>query len=163
MKEKDNIETDPWKKQLTLYLIFAVCMIALNYLIQKLNQIYFSVYICQNFGGIELIQTFYCSTDPYNMPELVGSIVAVGVTYIVKFILDKFIVFKKTQVDIKETSEEFFKYFLFAIITTVINIGIQFLLTNFVGTPLEISMVVALTIGYCIKFLFDRKYVFNKE
>ncbi|MHA1149439.1 MAG: GtrA family protein [Promethearchaeota archaeon] len=163
MEETQQIENEPWKKQLTLYLIFALCMIALNYLIQKMNQIYFSFYICQNLGSIELVYTFYCSTDPYNMPELAGSIVAVGVTYIVKFILDKFIVFKKTQVDIKKTSEEFFKYFLFAIVTTIINIGIQFLLTNFAGTPLEISIIVALIIGYCTKFLFDRKYVFNKK
>ena len=55
------------------------------------------------------------------------------------------------------------KYFGFAIITTLENIGIQFLLTNFVGTPLEISMVVALTIGYLTKFLLDRKYVFIIE
>lgn len=163
MQENQNLETDSWKKQLTLYLIFAVCMIALNYLIQKLNQLYFSGYICQNFGTIGLIETFYCSLDPYNMPELIGSIVAVGVTYIVKFILDKFVVFKKTEVHLKETSQEFFTYFFFAIITTIINIGIQFFLTNFVGTPLEISMIVALSIGYCIKFLFDRKYVFIHE
>jgi len=153
---------DDWKKQLLLYLIFAALMIALNYLIQKLNQIYFSIYICENFGDIPLIYTFYCSVSPYNMPELVGSMVAVGVTYIVKFILDKFLVFKRTSMEIKEASEEFFKYFVFAIITTIENIGIQFLLTNFVGTPLEISMIVALTLGYLTKFVLDRKYVFNK-
>jgi len=94
------------------------------------------------------------------MPELIGSIVAVGITYIVKFILDKFLVFKRTAIQLKETSEEFFKYFFFAIITTIENIGIQFLMTNFLHTPLEISMVVALTFGYITKFLLDRKYVF---
>ncbi len=151
------------KKQIILYFIFAVCMILLNYLIQKLNQVFFFFYICDNFGGIEFIRTFYCSTSPYNMPELVGSIVAVGITYIIKFFLDKFFVFKKTSLELKETSKEFLKYFGFAIITTIENIGIQFLMTNFFGTPLEISMVVALSIGYTTKFLFDRKYVFKKE
>jgi len=163
MNESDIQEKDPWKKQLGLYLFFALCMILLNYAIQKLNQLYFAIYICQNFGDIELIRMFYCSVDPYNMPELVGSIVAVGVTYLVKFTLDKFIVFKKTAVDIKETSQEFIKYFGFAILTTIENIGIQFLLTNFVGTPLEISLFIALSIGYSTKFVLDRKYVFLEE
>jgi putative flippase GtrA len=155
IKNQNNI-----KKQIILYFSFALAMICLNYLIQKSNQLFFASYICQNFGDLGLIQMYYCSTNPYNMPELVGSIVAVGITYIVKFILDKFMVFKRTVIQLKETSEEFLKYFLFAIITTIENIGIQFLMSNFLHTPLEISMVVALSIGYITKFLLDRKYVF---
>ena len=97
------------------------------------------------------------------MPELVGSIVAVGITYIVKFFLDKYIVFKKKGGKLKDTSKEFLKYFGFAILTTIENIGIQFIMTNFWGSSLEISMVVALSIGYATKFLLDRKYVFGKD
>ncbi|MFX1453481.1 MAG: GtrA family protein [Promethearchaeota archaeon] len=161
MEENKDLENRAnIKKQMILYFSFAIAMICLNYLIQKSNQLYFAPSICQNFGEWELLQIYYCSTNPYNMPELIGSIVAVGVTYIVKFILDKFVVFKRTAIQFKETSEEFLKYFLFAIITTIENIGIQFLMTNFLHTPLEISMVVALTIGYITKFLLDRKYVF---
>ncbi|MFX1259119.1 MAG: GtrA family protein, partial [Promethearchaeota archaeon] len=85
------------------------------------------------------------------------------VTYILKFILDKLIVFQKKIIELKETSQEFLKYFVFAILTTILNISIQFLLTNFLRSPLEISMVIALTIGYTCKFLLDKKYVFNKE
>ncbi|MHA1291533.1 MAG: GtrA family protein [Promethearchaeota archaeon] len=158
--EKQNYN-DSLKRQMSLYFSFALCMIFLNYLIQKVNQLYFSIIICQNFGHIELIQIYYCSTEPYNMPELMGSIAAVCITYITKFFLDKYIVFKKTKTTVKETSEEFMKYFGFAILTTIINIGIQFLMTNFIRTPLEISMLVALSIGYSVKFLLDRKYVFS--
>ena len=157
-KEFENHEN--MKKQMILYFSFAIAMICLNYLIQKSNQLYFAPIVCQNFRDLDFIQTFYCSTNPYNMPELIGSIFAVGITYIVKFILDKFIVFKSTAFQLKQTSEEFFKYFFFAIITTIENIGIQFLMTNFLYTPLEISMVVALSLGYITKFLLDRKYVF---
>lgn len=161
MEENKDIENrENIKKQMILYFSFAIVMICLNYLIQKSNQLYFAPNICQNFGDFELIRMCYCSTNPYNMPELIGSIVAVGITYIVKFILDKFVVFKSTAFQLKETSEEFFKYFFFAIITTIENIGIQFLMTNVLHTPLEISMVVALSIGYITKFLLDRKYVF---
>ncbi len=158
IEKKDDI-----RKQIFFYFFFAICMIILNYLIQKSNQLYIAPFICQNYSSNDFIYTFYCSTNPYNMPELIGSIVAVGITYITKFVLDKFLVFKKTSIELRETSEEFLKYFIFAIFTTIINIGIQFLLTNLIGTPLEISMIVALTIGYSIKFLLDRKYVFKND
>jgi len=149
-------------KQLILYFTFAAFMILLNYMLQKLNEIYFAVVICKNFGDIDIIQTFYCSISPYNMPELIGSIAAVGITYIIKFLLDKYIVFKKKGGKLKDTSEEFLKYFIFAVLTTLLNIGIQFIMTNFLGTPLEISIIVALSIGYGTKFVLDRKFVFNK-
>lgn len=149
------------KRQMTFYFVFAAAMIGLNYLIQKLNQLAVAPFICQNFGTIEFFHVFYCSTEPFNMPELIGSIFAVGITYIIKFFLDKFIVFKKTGTELKETSIEFIKYFGFALLTTAENIGIQFLLTNFLNSPLEISFIVALSIGYLTKFFLDRKYVFN--
>ena len=152
------VEENNMKKQLVLYLIFAAFMIALNYLIQKLNQIVFAPFIC---GSTGFFQTFYCSTDPFNMPELIGSILAVGITYIIKFFLDKYIVFKRTQNKLKQTSLEFIKYFGFAILTTVENVGIQFLLTNYMNTPLEASLIIALSIGYLTKFFLDRKYVFK--
>ena len=155
------VEDNDIKRQMTLYFIFAAIMIVLNYLIQKLNQLVIAPIFCQNFGTIEFFHVFYCSTEPFNMPELIGSIFAVGITYIIKFFLDKFIVFKKSGTELKETSIEFLKYFGFAILTTVENIGIQFLLTNFLNTPLEISFIIALAIGYLTKFFLDKRYVFN--
>lgn len=95
------------------------------------------------------------------MPELMGSIFAVGITYIIKFFLDKFIVFQKKDKQLKETSKEFLKYFGFAILTTIENIAIQFLLTNFLNFRLELSFSVALSIGYITKFFLDRRYVFH--
>ncbi|NHJ23947.1 MAG: GtrA family protein [Candidatus Lokiarchaeota archaeon] len=150
------------KKQMVLYFTFAAFMIILNYLIQKLNQVLIAPFICSYFGSNEFINLIYCSTNPYNMPELIGSIVAVGITYIIKFFLDKYIVFKKGKSNIRETSKEFLKYFGFAILTTIENIGIQFILTNFLNSPLELSFIIALSIGYLTKFFLDRKYVFSK-
>jgi putative flippase GtrA len=158
MAEKNVI-----KKQMILYFIFAACMILLNYIIQKINELVISPYICSVLGGNDFIQALYCSTSLVNMPELIGSIVAVGITYVIKFFLDKYLVFKKTSLKIKETSQEFFKYFGFAILTTIENIGIQFIFTNIFSAPLELSVIVALSIGYVTKFFLDRKYVFTKE
>jgi putative flippase GtrA len=154
-------ENEEIKKQMVLYFMFAVCMILLNYFIQKLNQIIFYPLICNSLGSFELIQSLYCTTNP-NMSELMGSILAVGITYIVKFFLDKYIVFKKKGSKLKDTSIEFFKYFIFALLTTIENIGIQFALTNFLGFPLELSSIIALSIGYLTKFFLDRRYVFNQ-
>ena len=158
MEEQDDI-----KRQILLYFIFAACMIVLNYIIQKINQLAIAPFVCSTLGSIEFFQIFYCSTSTINMPELIGSIAAVGITYIIKFFLDKYIVFKKSSLKLKETSQEFLKYFGFAILTTIENIGIQFLLTNFFYTPLEVSFIVALSIGYITKFFLDKKYVFTKE
>ncbi len=148
---------------MTLYFIFAAVMIGLNYLIQKLNELVVTPFICQNHGENDFFHILYCSTNPFNMPELIGSIVAVGITYIIKFFLDKYIVFKKKGTKLKETSLEFIKYFGFAILTTIENIGIQFIFTNYLNTPLELSLVVALSIGYLTKFFIDKKFVFIFE
>jgi len=158
MEEQNNI-----KKQMLLYFIFAIFMIVLNYIIQKINELVIAPYVCGTLGGVEIIQILYCSTSNGDMPELIGSIAAVGITYIIKFFLDKYIVFKKSSLKMKETSQEFLKYFGFAILTTIENIGIQFLFTNFFKTPIEISIIIALSIGYITKFFLDRKYVFTKE
>lgn len=156
-------ENNVMKKQMILYFIFAACMILLNYIIQKINELAISPFICSVFGGNAFIQALYCSTNPVNMPELIGSIVAVGITYVIKFFLDKYLVFKKTSLKIKETSQEFFKYFGFAILTTIENIGLQFILTNLFNAPIEVSVIVALSIGYVTKFFLDRKYVFIND
>ncbi|MFW9987520.1 MAG: GtrA family protein [Candidatus Odinarchaeota archaeon] len=157
------VEENDTKRQMTLYFLFAGVMMGLNYLIQKLNELVIAPFVCQNYGIIEFIHVFYCSVDPFDMSELIGSIIAVGVTYIIKFFLDKYIVFKKKGTGIKQTSTEFMKYFGFAILTTIEFIGIQFLLTNFLNSPLEISFIIALSIGYLTKFFLDKKYIFNDE
>ncbi|MFX1279622.1 MAG: GtrA family protein [Promethearchaeota archaeon] len=156
-------EENSVKRQMALYFTFAAIMIGLNYLIQKLNQVVIAPSVCDIWGENSFINTFYCSTDPYNMPELIGSIVAVGITYVIKFFLDKYIVFKRGDTELKETSIEFIKYFGFAILTTAENIGIQFLMTNFLNSPLEVSFIIALSIGYLTKFFLDKRYVFLKK
>ncbi|MHA1339652.1 MAG: GtrA family protein [Promethearchaeota archaeon] len=163
VKEKESIRFYEKYRQQILYFSFAVCMIILNYTIQWFNVTYISLWVADRFGHISFIQKYYLAKEPYDMTELIGSIVAVGITYITKFILDKFIVFQKKQVQLAETSKEFIKYFLFAILTTIENLGIQFILSNFLNSPLILSVVIALTCGYITKFLLDRKYVFGKK
>ncbi len=150
-------------RQAILYFSFAVCVYGLNLLIQYLHMVFLSPSIC-SFISWDFVQTYYCTQNPiYDGRVLVGSLLGVGVSYIVKFFLDKFIVFEKKNTKFKQTSKEFIKYFLFAIFTTVINVGGQYLLMNVFLIDYIIAAIIPLAIGYIIKFLLDRKYVFPEN
>ncbi len=148
------------QKQFMLYIVFAVFMIILNLIIQHVN-LFFAPIICKNLGNIELIRVFYCSDIPIRMSEFVGQVLAVGITVIIKFLLDKFFVFK-TLKKIKETSREFTIYFIFSILATLWNIGAQLVLSNIFHFYWFISAIIALTTGYILRFFLDRKYTFKK-
>jgi putative flippase GtrA len=147
-------------QQAMKYFFFAILMIILNILIQNVHEIWIIPFVQDNFGHINLVANYYLSTTPYNMPELIGSGLAVGITYIIKFFLDKFIVFEKKSTDFKKTSREFTIYLVLAILTTLENLGIQFLLGILTPLALNIRIIIALSCGYITKFFLDRKYCF---
>jgi putative flippase GtrA len=157
-----EVKNNDMKKQMLLYFSFAALMIILNYGIQKLNQ-FIAPTLCSSFGGIEWFHLLYCTEVPVKMTSFIGSVVAVGITYLIKFFLDKFLVFKAMNKKLKQTSKEFMKYFMFAILTTLENLGIQFILQNFFSISLDISVFIALPIGYLTKFFLDRTYVFQNK
>ncbi len=146
-------------RQAVLYFSFAVFVYALNLFIQYLHMTFIAPPICASSSS-DFVQSFYCPNDGR---VLVGSVLGVGVSYIVKFILDKFIVFEKKSTDLKQTSKEFIKYFLFAIFTTVINIGGQYLLYKIFLWEYLTAAIIPLAVGYIVKFLLDRKYVFPEK
>ncbi len=161
----ENTKESLFKKnrQLILYLVFAILMIFLSILIKYLNLNIISVIIEENeiFYNLYLIQVFYLSTDPINMRILVGSILAVGITFIIKFLLDKFIVFRKKELELKETAKQFSLSLIFSIITTFENVIVDYLIFEFIIPNYIISTFIALTIGYLMKFLLDSKYTFK--
>lgn len=149
------------KRQAFLYFLFAAVMIGLNILIQNIHSWWLVPLLEENLSDLNLIKDFYLSTDPYNMPELIGSAIAVVTTYIIKFLLDKFIVFKKEHVSFEKTGKEFLCYFGFAILTTLENIGIQFILGIIFGSSMTYRIIIALICGYITKFFLDRKFCFK--
>ena len=146
--------------QAMLYGIFAVLMILLNMLLQFLHEWYIAPTLELYLGHIPLLQQYYFPVSPINYRELIGSGFAVAITYIVKFLLDKFIVFEKKSIEAKTLSKEFFLYLGFAILTTLLNIGIQFVLGLWTPWSLAFRITIALTCGYATKFVLDLKYVF---
>lgn len=150
-------------KQAIFYFIFAIAMIFLNILIQNVFEHNIFPYVDLKFGDRDFIHNVLLSTDPYNIPELIGSIVAVGITYIIKFVLDKLVVFKKTDTTLKQTGKEFLIYLFLAVLTTLENLGIQFFLGILTIWTLNLRIGIALTCGYITKFFLDKRFVFQNE
>ena len=148
-------------RQAFFYFLFAIIMIGLNILIQNIHSWWIVPLLEENLSDLNIITNFYLSTDPYNMPELIGSAIAVVITYIIKFLLDKFIVFKKEHISLEKTGKEFLCYFGFAILTTLENIGIQFILGLIFGGSMTYRIIIALICGYGTKFFLDRKFCFK--
>ena len=155
-KKNSNI-----KRQAFFYFLFAVIMIGLNIPISRTSAHRYRRYLEIQLSNLNFISNFYLSTDPYNMPELIGSAIAVVITYSIKFLLDKFIVFKKEHISFEKTGKEFLCYFGFALLTTLENIGIQFILGIAFGGPMTYRIIIALICGYITKFFLDRKFCFK--
>ncbi len=149
--------------QFILYAIFAVIMVFLNMGIQNLHQLWWIPLFTEQWGHISFFQQTYLNITGINIPELVGSIIAVGVTYITKFFLDKFFVFRSTGTSKTQTRNQFFIYLSMAILTTLENLGIQLLLGVITPWNLNIRIIIALTCGYTTKFFLDRRFSFQKR
>ncbi len=146
--------------QALLYFLFAVIAAIVNLIVQYIHMEFVSGIICKNISS-GFLQQFYCPVDGR---VLVGAALGVGISYLLKFVLDKFIVFQRSDTDLKQTSREFLKYFAFAIlVTVVIGIGGQYLLYKGFGVNYILAGALVLTIGYSVKFLLDRRYVFVNE
>ena len=147
--------------QIFTYFTFAVLMVLLNIVIQNFHLVVIYPWLEPRLNSIPFFQTVYLSTNPYNMPEIVGSALAVLITYVLKFFLDKFVVFHRNSTHFKEMGRQFGLYFIFAILTTGENLLIQFLLGIWTNWILNVRIIIALTFGYVTKFLLDRYYSFK--
>ncbi len=150
-------------RQVILFITFTILMIGLNLLIQNLFKSYFFPFLGEKLGDISFFKNFLLLREPINIPELIGSIIAIGITYSIKFILDKLIVFQKKHISKEETKKEFMIYLGLAIITTIENLFIQLLLGLITSLSLNLRIIIALTCGYSTKFILDRKYCFKEE
>ena len=150
-------------RQVILYFLFAACMIGLNALIQNIHAFWFVPWLESHLNHWKIISNFYLSTSPYNMPEFIGSCIAVIITYFIKFFLDKLIVFQSPHKELKETSRQFSLYFAFAILTTLENVGIQFLLGLITPWSMDLRLILALICGYTTKFFLDKNFSFKKS
>ncbi|XHN44293.1 hypothetical protein O1Q81_00296 [Lonepinella sp. MS14436] len=82
-----------------------------------------------------------------------------------KYVLDKKYIFNYQPDNIKHDSQLFVIYTLMSVFTTLIFWGVEFSF-HFVFQTKEmryIGAMIGLAIGYTVKYMLDKKYVFIRE
>jgi hypothetical protein len=134
-------------------MIFAVVAIFIN----LISQIIFEFIMKSVFTNIS-----YNEILSFPLWFLVALGMGTIIGFIFKFIVDKYLIFN-TITTMAETRAELIKYFSFAIFTTFIFWGTETSFLLLLGEGYYIAGgLVGLFIGYTLKFLFDKNYVFTK-
>jgi putative flippase GtrA len=134
-------------KKLPLYLLFAAIAIGVNYAVLNLSD--------------KVLQPIL----PYDKWRLLLSqVLAIGSGFVVKYILDKFYVFKDAIATKKEEYQKALLYGMMSIITTAlymsISWGFYFLVSP--SSAKTTGALIGLLTGYTLKFFLDKKYVFRQ-
>jgi len=134
-------------------MFFAFCSILINLTIQQISKI-----LLKN-TQLDFIHFF--NLDIAFIIQLISGTVA---GFIFKFIVDKFIVFREKHESIQKTSKQILVYLFFAVITTIIFWGFEISFNHFFVFCNRdlIGGFIGLIIGYTIKYLLDRKWVFER-
>lgn len=144
--------------QYFLYISFAVLATLINIGIQKGMEL---------FCGEFLLWKFYNTLIYMNSKISYGLILQMGIatiiSFIFKYIVDKLIIFKdRTSYFSNAHFKQVLFYGFFAIFTTLIFWTAELSFKKFFMFPNSqyVGAVIGLSIGYTVKFLLDRKYVF---
>ena len=81
---------------------------------------------------------------------------------VVKYVLDKRWIFAHRTTSLREESRNFTLYSLMAVVTTLFFWGTEALFWYIWQTDLmrELGAALGLTVGYCIKYQLDKRFVF---
>lgn len=84
--------------------------------------------------------------------------------FVVKYVLDKFFIFYDTTTDATREAAKMFLYGATAIVTTLIFWGVELGAWAIWHTAFAkySGAVLGLSIGYVVKYLLDRRYVFGR-
>ena len=125
------------------YTLFAVISTFFNLLFQ-----YFVFLLYSGFGSLYIAMFF-------------GTLAGL----IVKYILDKKMIFYHKVENNKDDAKKFALYSLMGVFTTVIFWGVEMAFHYLIPDPNSkyLGAVIGLSIGYVIKYFLDKKYVFFHE
>ncbi len=89
-------------------------------------------------------------------------LVGTGVGLVIKYLLDKRWIFADAATGLRAHTSRFSRYTATGIVTTAVFWGMETLFWALWQTDLmrELGAVIGLSIGYVVKFLLDRRYVF---
>lgn len=145
--------------QFIFYLVFAGISIVLNLLVQK------TIYFILKYLKYDFLEIYFYS-QKITISFIIQILSATIIAFIFKYVVDKLIIFKdKTAYFSKKHFKQIFFYGSFAVFTTLIFWGFEFcfkLVFSFSNAEI-IGGLIGLLIGYSIKFLLDRKFVFNTQ
>lgn len=145
--------------QYTLYMIFASISIAINLISQFLAQ-QTVIFLVPTFANDKIIPHF-------ENWFIIALCFGTGMGFIFKFIVDKFVVFQETIQDnrkeeLQKASKQLSLYMGFAVLTTIIFWGFEFLFKFLLtGYWYLVGGLIGLIIGYSVKFVLDRTFVFT--
>lgn len=146
--------------QYTIYMSFAAVSIILNLASQYLVRILL-VFFLPKFANTEILHLEYWFLIALGFGTLIG--------FLFKFLVDKFVVFEERllenrKAEIQKTSKQLSLYLGFAIFTTMIFWGFEFTFKILLsGNWYLFGGLIGLIIGYTVKFLLDRRFVFNTQ
>ena len=150
------------RRQYVMYMSFAIVAILINIGVQLLTR-EFLLFFFSPFALASL--SFANSVFEYWFIFALGFGTLSG--FVFKFIVDKFVVFEESTdslADVEETGKQLSLYFMFAIFTTLIFWGMELSFKIlFEGDWFLLGGILGLIIGYSIKFILDRKYVFQQQ
>ncbi len=146
--------------QYLIYMSFAAISIVLNLVSQYLMRVLL-VFFLPNFANTKFLNFEYWFLIALGFGTVIG--------FLFKFVVDKFVVFEEKLLEnrkeeIQKTSKQISLYFSFAIFTTMIFWGFEFTFKVFLsGNWYLFGGLIGLIIGYTVKFLLDRKFVFIRH
>jgi putative flippase GtrA len=115
---------------------------------------FFAIFTTLIFWGVQYSLTLIIGVEYYIIAGAIG--LAIG--YTVKFVLDKFYVFKKKYGSTTQQTMFYVLYVLFGFISSVINLGVQWLLGyNIIG------VLSGTIVGFLVKYLLDKFIIFRKK
>ncbi len=144
------------KKKYLLYMIFAVVATFVNigsqFIIKSLLK---NIPILNNFFLNKEITYYF----------IIQLVIGTGLGFLTKFFLDKIFVFKEKTEGFSKTIKQLIIYGLLALITTAIFWSFEFtfkLVFDFKNSEF-VGGIIGLSIGYTVKFLLDKKFVFIQK
>ena len=143
---------------LYFYYHFKFFNIFMNTIIKYILFSFISMLI--NIISQRIIFTLNSSEHVFTLAIITGTITG----FISKYYFDKNFVFKDKTLLILDKSKQILKYAYFAVFTTLIFLTTEYLFWIIYNThsAREIGAVIGLSIGYYLKYILDKKYVFNQ-
>ena len=159
-------------KRYYLYMLFAVISIGVNLGSQYVTEIVLSQFALFHHAllspgtlTVPLINYPLSLDKEISWLFMTHLVVGTGFGFIVKFVLDKFIVFQESHQNFSHTFKQVFIYGLLAIITTLIFWGFQFAFKIiFTAENAWVAGgLIGLIIGYTTKYFLDKLFVFKQK